>query len=161
MADLALNYGTVLATAEDRLAEFDADVVLIHMALARLGHMMQQDLQELLRKDGLQVSEYQVLAALWMNGVDQPIPPVQLSRLILQTSGGMTKTLRRLENAGLVRRTLDTQSGNQLVHLTRSGEKRIERHLRRRLSNWNDRLQCHTKVNGRLAETLWALIEQP
>ncbi len=68
----------------------------------RFGRLVERQLQELLRPTGLERSEFSVLASLLLAAGGQS--PTELSRTVVQTTSGMTKTVNRLEGRGLVDR---------------------------------------------------------
>ena len=68
----------------------------------RFGRLVERQLQELLRPTGLERSEFSVLASLLL--ADGGQSPTELSRTVVQTTSGMTKTVNRLEGRGLVDR---------------------------------------------------------
>ncbi len=73
------------------------------------------------RPHGLSPSELRVLATLHIAG-DRGASPTEIRRLIVQTSGGLTATLHRLEERGWVERHPDPEDGRgRLVAITASG----------------------------------------
>jgi DNA-binding MarR family transcriptional regulator len=118
------------------------------------------DLQRTAHLGGLERSEHSVLTMLWLAGPDHYLSPTQLSHLIVQTTGGMTKTLRRLERAGMVERIPDPGDGRrQLIHLTAAGSRLIERHVRQMFDRWEARLQrLPRSERAPLASTLWSFL---
>ena len=154
------SYQSLDSVVRQRLPDLDGDVVLAFMALSRLGRMIERDTMTVLRADALEASEHAVMTVLWLRGPESPLSPTQLSKLIIQTPSGMTKTLRRLERAGLVERVHDPASDRRWsVHLTPAGSALAEEHLRQRISQWNEHLERYATMNGRLADILWALID--
>jgi len=62
------------------------------------------------------------LAALWLSGPAHRLSAGAISDRVVQTSGGTTKTIRRLENRRLVARIPDPDDGRRtLVQLTDEG----------------------------------------
>jgi DNA-binding MarR family transcriptional regulator len=75
-----------------------------------------------LERHGLQIGEFDVLAALWRSGEPYRLTPGQLSRAMMLSSGAMTNRLDRLEAAGLIRREDDPQDRRGIrVALTPAG----------------------------------------
>lgn len=71
-------------------------------------------------------SEFAVLGALLLGG--PVLNPSDLAKSVVQSPGGLTKTLRRLEDAGHVRRRPDpTDRRALLVVLTEKGRRAAER----------------------------------
>ncbi len=92
------------------------------LLLARFERLNEALLAEECQRHGLTPSELRVLAALVMSG-GAPLSPTTIGRWIVQTSGGLTATLRRLEERGLVERREDPDDGRgRLVAPTDEGE---------------------------------------
>jgi len=71
---------------------------------------------------GMTASEVSVLGML--TRADTPLNPTRLQVLVIQSPGGLTKTLRRLEDAGFVRRRPDVSDRRALlVELTARGRR--------------------------------------
>src|SRR4051794_16238698 len=71
-------------------------------------------------------SEGAVLAML--SRIGPVLSPTRLQVLVIQSPGGLTKTLRRLEDAGLVRRRTDPDDRRSLlVELTAKGRRASDR----------------------------------
>lgn len=77
--------------------------------IGRLGRLSDAIAIEVCRRHDLNLSELRVLAVL--RQVGGPLAPARLSPMINQTSGGLTATLRRLEQRGLVTRVADPSDG--------------------------------------------------
>lgn len=102
----------------DLAAAVDDDVLLLLWSV-RLGRLLDGLLSTVLRQHGLDVSQASVLLTLLLSGRRSP---TDLRRILVQTSGGMTKTIDRLATAGLVARSADPADGRgTLVSLTRRG----------------------------------------
>lgn len=90
------------------------------------------DLAEL----GLQPGWFDLLAALRRAGAPYERNPSELLRSVLLTSGGMTKRLDRMANAGLIERRPDPNDRRgTLVRLTRQGKETIDRAVELHLAN--------------------------
>jgi DNA-binding MarR family transcriptional regulator len=148
------------AALSDRLPDADQDLALVILAGARLGRILEWDLQQTARVAGLEASEHSVIVTLWLAGADHPLSPTELSQIIIQTTSGMTKTLRRLERAGLVERVPDpADRRGQLVQLTSAGSRLVERHTRQMLERWDTRLQRYSRSQrAQLANTIWSFV---
>ena len=86
----------------------------------RFGRLVERQLQELLRPTGLERSEFSVLASLLLAAGGQS--PTELSRTVVQTTSGMTKTVNRLEGRGLVERRQPADDARRVdVVLTADG----------------------------------------
>lgn len=90
--------------------------------LARLAMLLEGFEREVLEPFELARSDYGVLAMLRRAGPPYELSPGALTSELDRSSGGMTKILKRLEDAGLVRRLPDPADGRgSLVSLTRPG----------------------------------------
>jgi DNA-binding MarR family transcriptional regulator len=91
------------------------------LLLARLERLNEALLTETCQRHDLTPSELRVLAALVLSG-RPALSPTVVGRWIVQTSGGLTATLRRMEHRGLVERRADPDDGRgRLVALTAEG----------------------------------------
>ena len=125
---------------KDRLPSENLDLALLLVAITRLRCLFDQDLQRSAQLGRLDKSEHHVLSTLSLVG--HPLSPTQLSQSVVQTTSGMTKTLRRLEKAGLVARVADPADGRrQLIRLTREGTHVIARHRSQISALWEARLK--------------------
>ena len=79
--------------------------------LARLSLLIDSLQTEVLRPFDLARGDYGVLAMLRRAGSPYELSPSQLTNRLARSSGGMTKILKRLEEAGLVRRLPDPDDG--------------------------------------------------
>jgi DNA-binding MarR family transcriptional regulator len=148
---------------KDRVPSTNLDMALLLVAVTRLRCLFDQDVQRSDQLEGLDKSEHHVLSTLRLAG--RALSPTQLSQSIVQTTSGMTKTLRRLEKAGLVARIPDPGDGRrQLVRLTRDGTRFIERHSLQITALWEARFkQYNSAERARLTKairTLFAFAER-
>jgi len=103
----------------------DPSTILIIMWAGRLSRRVDAFYQEALRAYGLKYSDYAVLCLLRFSGA---MSPKRLNAYLAITSGGLTKTIQRLEKKKLVRRAADPEDGRgTLVSLTTKGERTIAR----------------------------------
>jgi len=137
------------------------DAGLVHLTMMRLGRLVERDLQQLLRPDGIERSEHSVMTTLWFAGPPHQLSPTRLSEIVVQTTSGMTKTLRRLEQHGLVERVANpADARSQLIALTDKGHDVVERHLHELVARWEDRLDTYTRrEREQLITTLGRLLE--
>jgi DNA-binding MarR family transcriptional regulator len=95
--------------------------------ISRLAQLVQEQLEPVFAEYGLNGGEFDVLAALRRSGPPFRLTPSALSQALMVSSGGMTKRLRALEAAGLVRRlpsSADRRSS--LVQLSPRGRRLVE-----------------------------------
>jgi DNA-binding MarR family transcriptional regulator len=96
--------------------------------LFRVVHLADAELAPEFAQHGLQPGWFDLLAALRRAGSPYELKPTELMRATLISSGGMTKRLDRLEEAGLVERRPDPDDRRgTLVRLTRRGRTAIDR----------------------------------
>jgi DNA-binding MarR family transcriptional regulator len=136
------------------------DVALLLSAVVRFGRVLEQETRDDLRPHRIESSELAVLSALWL--VKTEISPTRLGELIIQTTSGITKTLRRLEAAKLVRRIPNPQDRRaQLIAITSPGLRLAERHMRTMCERWLPRLTKRgTRELADVSRRLYALSRQ-
>lgn len=107
------------------LEGFDPNTILIIMWAGRLSRRVEAFYQEALRPHELKYSDYAVLSLLRFSGA---MSPKRLNVYLAITSGGLTKTIQRLEKKQLVAREPDPDDGRgTLVSLTKQGERTVAR----------------------------------
>jgi DNA-binding MarR family transcriptional regulator len=110
--------------------DLDVSALAVIARLFRIVHLADAVLAEQLALHGLQPGWFDVLAALRRAGSPYALNPTQLMRTMMLSSGGMTKRLDRLAEAGLVERLADPDDRRGiLVNLTRRGKITIDRLL--------------------------------
>ena len=104
--------------------------------LFRTVEALDAPLAEGLARHGLQPGWFDVLAALRRSGAPYALNPTQLMHATLLSSGGMTKRLDRMEEAGLIERRPDPgDRRGTLVRLTRRGRSGVDRAVETHLAN--------------------------
>jgi len=135
--------------------------------LLRLAHLADARLAEGIAPFGLQPGWFDLLAALRRSGPPGELNPTELMRTSLLSSGGMTKRLDRLADAGLVQRRPDSSDRRGTrVRLTRRGRALIDRALKRHIANEQDLLAPltraeQTQLDALLRKLLAPLEPQP
>jgi DNA-binding MarR family transcriptional regulator len=95
--------------------------------ITRLSLLLQESFAVVFAGHGLTWGEYLVLAALRRAGPPYRMNPTALYGSVMLSSGGMTKRLDRLEQAGLVERLPDpADRRGRLVALTDRGRKLVD-----------------------------------
>jgi DNA-binding MarR family transcriptional regulator len=95
--------------------------------LARTALFLDALQDECLAPFGISFGDYAVLRLLEDPPEGVPLSPTRLAEMVVRTTGGMTKSLDRLERQGLVRRRRDPADGRGvLVSLTPKGRRVAE-----------------------------------
>jgi DNA-binding MarR family transcriptional regulator len=146
--------------------DLDVAALALLARLFRTAHLADAVLGQQLAAHGLQPGWFDVLAALRRAGEPHALTPTQLMRTILLSSGGMTKRLDRLADAGLVERRPDPNDRRgTLVRLTRRGRTTIDTLLPVHLSNEQQLLASLSPAQQRtfdkLLRSLLAGLERP
>src|SRR5512133_1070825 len=143
--------------------ELDTKALGLVGRLVRTVHLADAALAKGLRGHNLQAGWFDLLAALRRTGDPYELNPTELMRATLLSSGGMTKRLDRLAEAGLVERRPDPHDRRgTLVRLTGRGKALVDRALAGRLAN-KDRLLAaldpaeRRRLDQRLRKLLSAL----
>ena len=88
----------------------------------RTGRQLEAWLSDTLMDEGLDTSEYTLLSALRFEGAPHRLAAGEIADRLVQTTGGTTKTIRRLEERGLIRRIADPDDKRRvLIELTNAG----------------------------------------
>ena len=108
-----------------------------------------------LAEHGLHPGWFDLLAALRRSGRPYELNPTQLMRATLLSSGGMTKRLDRLVEAGLVERRADpADRRGVLVSLTRHGKEVVDSALDAHLANEESLLRPLSAADRRTLDDL-------
>lgn len=129
--------------------------------LFRAAQLTDTALGEMLVEHGLQTGWFDLLAALRRAGAPYELNPTQLMRATMLSSGGMTKRLDRMVDAGLVERRPDPgDRRGTLVGLTRRGKTVIDKAVDAHLSNEERLLRSLSSAERRnLDELLRTLLD--
>jgi DNA-binding MarR family transcriptional regulator len=104
--------------------------------LFRVAQLADPLLSTPLRELGLQPGWFDLLAALRRAGAPYQLNPTDLMRTTMLSSGGMTKRLDRLADAGLIERSPDPRDRRgTLVRLTSKGRAVIDRAIGLHIQN--------------------------
>ncbi|MFD3663642.1 MarR family winged helix-turn-helix transcriptional regulator [Streptomyces sp. NPDC058659] len=102
--------------------DLDTTPMLVIGRLFRLTDALDQRLRPPFGAAGLGSGDFDVLAALRRSGEPYALSAGELSRTVLVTTGAITKRVDRLEQRGLVARTVaEADSRGRLVTLTAEG----------------------------------------
>jgi len=127
--------------------------------LLRAARRVDEAIESQLAGHGLQVGWFDVLSALRRAGAPHRLTPGQLTRALMLSTGGMTKRLDRMQDAGLVERTVaDGDRRSVLVALTPHGLTLIDRVVEDHLANEERLLRDLTQADRTRLERLLARI---
>lgn len=134
--------------------------------LFRAADLADAALAEGLGEYRLQPGWFDLLAALRRAGEPYELNPTQLMHATLLSSGGMTKRVDRLVDAGLVRRTPDPKDRRgTLVRLTRKGRTLVDKAVETHLANEGRLLRplkpAERRMLDMLLRTLLSDLESP
>jgi DNA-binding MarR family transcriptional regulator len=120
--------------------DLDATSLALVGRLLRTAQLADLHLSSKMRQHGLQPGWFDLLAALRRSGKPFELNPTQLMAATMLSSGGVTKRLDRLAQAGLVERRPDPDDRRgTLVRLTPPGKEAIDKALETHIAN-EDRL---------------------
>ena len=116
----------------DQWAYERPDLQLEPMAtIGRLGRqhaLATRSIVEVFAEHGLQIGEFDVLAALRRSGEPFVMKPTDLARVLMLSPAGMTNRIDRLEAAGWIERRNDPDDRrSSLVRLTADGRALVDR----------------------------------
>jgi DNA-binding MarR family transcriptional regulator len=135
----------------------DLDVAPLALVgrLIRASHLLNERLGGELSEFDLQPGWFDLLAALRRSGPPYELNPGELMETTMLSSGGMTKRLDRLVEAGLVERRPDPEDRRGTrVRLTRRGKSVFDRALEAHLANEERALGPLSHSDRRRLDTL-------
>lgn len=116
--------------------DLDTSPVAVVARVGRLARYFDHGLERVFAEHRLRRDGWDVLASLRRTGRPYRLSPTELYRGLMRTSGAITNRLRRLESAGLIRRTVDPSDGRGLlVELTEQGSELVDVLLDKHLEN--------------------------
>jgi DNA-binding MarR family transcriptional regulator len=131
--------------------DLDVRPLVVLGRLFRVAQLAERELAADLADSELQPGWFDLLAALRRNGPPYELNPTELMHATLLSSGGITKRLDRLAEAGLVERRPDPNDRRgTLVRLTRRGRSVIDRLIAVHVAN-EERLLQSLKPSERRA----------
>ena len=117
------------------------DLAALALLLGRLERLNEAVVTGVCAAERVSPAEFRVLAMLRHGTAGEAVRPTDISRWVVQTSGGLTATLRRLEMAGRVERVPDPDDGRvRRVALTDDGAAFYDRLLGILTSRYDDAL---------------------
>jgi DNA-binding MarR family transcriptional regulator len=136
--------------------ELDPAPIGVIGRISRLARELEQRLEVVYRRHGLEPGWHDVLATLRRNGPPYQLRPTDFSGQLMLTSSGTTKRLDRLERAGLITRAPDPEDRRgTLITLTEAGHQLIDAVTEAHLDNERGLLSALTAdEQRRLADLL-------
>jgi DNA-binding MarR family transcriptional regulator len=135
--------------------ELNTEPLALLGRLFRTAQLADAALAEGLAGHELQPGWFDLLAALRRAGKPHELNPTRLMRATMLSSGGMTKRLDRLAEAGLIQRRADPgDRRGTLVRLTRRGRAAIDKALETNLANEERLLEPLTQADRRTLDRL-------
>ena len=145
----------ILAQWRRERPDLDVGAIGVFGRLFRFVHLADAVLAESFGPFGLQPGWFDILAALRRAGSPFELNPSDLARATMLTSGGTTKRLDRLAEAGLVERRPDPDDRRgTLVRLTRRGRSVVDRAVEAHVKNEERLLQSLTRAEVRALDGL-------
>jgi len=127
--------------------------------LFRAAHLGDAALAEGIAQHNLQTGWFDLLAALRRAGEPYELNPTRLMRATMLSSGGVTKRLDRLVEAGLVERRPDpTDRRGTLVRLTRKGKMVIDKAVEAHVANEERLLRSLKPADRRTLDNLLRML---
>jgi DNA-binding MarR family transcriptional regulator len=104
--------------------------------LGRLHALASRTIAEVFAAHGLQIGEFDVLAALRRSGDPFTMKPTDLARVLMLSPAGMTNRVDRLDAAGWIERHNDPDDRrSSLVRLTDEGRSLVDRAVTDHVAN--------------------------
>jgi DNA-binding MarR family transcriptional regulator len=117
-------------------SDLDATPLGVVSRILVLAQQLEKSANRALERHGIELWQFDVLAALRRSGAPYRLSPTQLSDSVFLTSGAMTNRLDRLESDGLVVRLRDPDDRRGvLIQLTPRGRKLVDEAVETRLSD--------------------------
>jgi DNA-binding MarR family transcriptional regulator len=135
--------------------DLDLDAMALLGRLGRLQALAGREVEAVLQQHGLNVGEFDVLAALRRAGAPNEMAPSALARLVMLSPAGMTNRVDRLEAAGLVERRADPEDRrSQRIALTAAGRKLVDAAVTDHVANEVELLSPLTKAERKELDRL-------
>ncbi|MBN9629716.1 MAG: MarR family transcriptional regulator [Actinobacteria bacterium] len=123
--------------------------------LHRVAGLLTEQLVAVYARHGLTEGDFDVLATLRRAGAPYERTPGELAQHTMVTTGGMSKRIDRLEEAGLVsRRTSSTDGRGRVVALTPDGVARIDAAVTEHFANERRLLDELSPADARALERI-------
>ena len=145
----------ILAQWRRELPDLNVTPLGIFGRLFRAAQLADAALGSALSHHDLQPGWFDLLAALRRAGAPYELNPTELARTTLLSSGGMTKRLDRMVEAGLLERRPDpSDRRGTLVTLTERGKAAVDGALEAHVANEEQLLRSLTRAEQRTLDDL-------
>ncbi|MCY3850704.1 MAG: MarR family transcriptional regulator [Acidimicrobiaceae bacterium] len=115
-------WSTALESLAPMVGERHRATFVVLVWAFRTGRQLEALLSDILLNEGLDTSEFTLLSALRLEDPPHRLAAGELADRLVQTTGGTTKTIRRLEDRGSIRRIADPDDKRRvLIELTSAG----------------------------------------
>lgn len=141
-------------------SDLDAAPLGVVSRVLVLAQKLEKSANRALERHGIELWQFDVLAALRRSGAPYRLSPTQLSDSVVLTSGAMTNRLDRLESDGFVVRLRDPDDRRGvLIQLTPRGRKLVDDAVETRLADAEEAVSSlHRSESRVLAKLLRRLI---
>lgn len=148
----------VIAEWHRELPDLDTKGLSVGGRVLVLNKHIEKRIDRYLEPFGVQIWGFDVLASLRRSGPPYTQTPKQLMYTCFLTSGAVTNRVNRLEAAGLVERSNDTEDRRSVkVSLTSKGQDLVERAIYNRVEHMNE---VFSVLSNRERETLAGLLRK-
>ena len=145
----------ILAQWRRERPDLDVEPLGVLARLFRAAHLADAELARGIAEHELQAGWFDLLAALRRAGAPYELNPTELMRATMLSSGGMTKRLDRLAEAGLVERRPDpSDRRGTLVALTAKGKSIVDEAVETHLANEERLLRSLSSAQRRALDDL-------
>ena len=116
------SWSTALESLAPMVGERHRATFVVLLWAFRTGRQLEALLSDTLLDEGLDTSEFTLLSALRLEGPPYRLAAGEIADRLVQTTGGTTKTIRRLEDRGSIQRIADPDDKRRvLIELTSAG----------------------------------------
>lgn len=117
-----------IATWREVRPDLDFDAMELFLRLSTVTRVVAEEASRRLRDLDLMLSEFDVLATLRRSGPGAALTPSHIAQVAMVKPSGLSSRLARLEDAGLIERTLDPDDRRSwLISITPRGRRVVDR----------------------------------
>ncbi|WP_406611326.1 MarR family winged helix-turn-helix transcriptional regulator [Agarivorans sp. JK6] len=119
---------SILSSTQKNWPEAYSTITPAILRMVRTQHALSQAMEQLIGQYQLQAADFGILVTLRRHPAPYCLTPTELYSAMLFSSGGLTKVLNRVTEAGLVERVDNPEDKrSKLVKLSNKGKQLIER----------------------------------